>query len=105
MVPGRIAITARALERTVTAVSARHLRVPVSDIGVRLSDERGELAVSVTSPLSVEPLAASRTGAVTRTQDARAAIAKDVTAITGSTVRTVTVRLTRAIVIESERVS
>lgn len=101
MTAGRIDITRRALERTVTAVAAERLGVRGSLVSVKLDDHRGDLAVSITSPLGVGRASA---GLLTRGADARESIARDVTTLTGSTVGTITLRLTRAITITERRV-
>ena len=56
MTPGRVSVTARALQRTVTAIAAGHLGVPVSDVAVRLVDDGGLLGIAVTGPLRLPPL-------------------------------------------------
>lgn len=105
MLPGRVSITPRALEHTAAAIAADHLGVDRSTVSVRLSDLRGQLAVAITSPLRVSPLGrGSAVGMVTRSQDAREAISRDLTRIGGSTVGTVTLRVTGVSIVESSRV-
>jgi len=106
MTPGRVSVTARALQRTVTAIAAGHLGVPVADVSVRLVDDAGALGIAVTGPLRLPPLRSPNRGpgALTRLQAARQGIRTDVASIAGSTVGTVTVSVTRAIVIAEKRV-
>jgi len=106
MTPGRVSVTARALQRTVTAIAAGHLGVPVSNVSVRLVDDGGLLGIAVTGPLRLPPLRSPNrgSGAVSRVQVARADIRSDVASIAGSAVGSVTVTITRAIVIAEKRV-
>ena len=105
MLPGRVSITPRALEHTAAAIAAGHLGVDRSKVSVRLSDIRGQLAVAITSPLRVPPLGREpAVGMVTRSQVAREAISRDLTRIGGSTVGTVTLRVTGVTIWESSRV-
>lgn len=106
MTPGRVSVTARALQRTVAAIAAGRLGVPVSDVSVRLVDDAGLLGIAVTGPLRLPPLRSPSRGlgAVSRVQAARQGIRSEVAAIAGSTVGTVTVSITRAIVIAEKRV-
>lgn len=107
MTAGRTAISRKALERTVSAVAAEHLQVSPASIDVRLSDDAGLLAVAIASPLRVESLGGTSPGAgvLSRTNIARPLIRDEVTRLTGSTVSTVSVRVTRAEIIEYRRVS
>jgi hypothetical protein len=103
---GRVAVSTRALERTVTAVAATRLGVPFADVSVRLVDDAGLLGIAITGPLRLPPLRspAPTAGALTRIAEARAQIRDDVTRIAGAQVRTVTVAITRAVVQQERRV-
>jgi hypothetical protein len=105
---GRIDISVRALERTVAALAASELRVPVGDVRVGLSDDAGALALQVAAPIRLASLRASAEAGlsiVTRSQDARAALRSAVERTTGRAVGRVTLTLTRAVVLEERRVS
>jgi len=105
MVAGRVAITERALERTVMAIAAGHLRVPVKAVRVQLADDAGLLAVAVTAPVRTAPLRAPGRGdgMVTVVQGARSGIRDDITTITGRTVSRVSITVSRAEVFEEKR--
>ena len=104
--PGRVSVSTRALERTVTAVAAGHLGVPAGDVRVRLTDDAGLLAIAVSGPLRLAPLRSPVRGAgvLSRIAEARAGISDDVTRIAATGVRTVSVSITRAVVLEERRV-
>ena len=106
MTPGRVSVTARALQRTVTAIAAGHLGVPVGDVSVRLVDDAGLLGIAITGPLRLPPLRSPNrgSGALTRVQAARQGIRSDVASIAGTAVGSVSVSITRAIVIAEKRV-
>ena len=110
-VPGLVAVSSRALERTAVAVAAGALGVDVSTVRVRLADEAGSLGVSVTAPLRVAALRGDvprgevpSDGILTRLQAARHDIRNELTAITGRSIGTVSVAVTRAEVREEKRV-
>jgi len=105
-VGGRVAITAHALERTVTAIAATRLGVAAKDVTVRLTDDSGLLAVDIASPLGVPSLRSTRGGPTVpeRIVDARRGIRDDVTRIAGAQVGTVALSITRAHLIEERRV-
>lgn len=105
-IPGRIDVSARALERTVTAIAAGRLGVTAGDLSVRLADDAGLLGISITGPVRLPPLrsAAGGPGVLTRVAEARAGIRDDVIRIAGTEVRSVTVAVTRAVVLEEKRV-
>ena len=107
MAAGRTAISRRALERTVGAVAAEHLQVAPSAVDVRLTDDAGLLAVAIASPLRIESLGGTSpgSGVLSRANIARPLIRDEVTRLTGSTVSSVTVRVTRAEIVEYRRVS
>ncbi len=105
-IDGRVAVTARALERTVTAIAAERLGVPRRDVSITLADDRGLLSISVTGPLRVAALREPRRGpgVLTRIETARTAILDDVTRILGSTVGLVSVTVSRAVILDEKRV-
>lgn len=105
-IQGRVAVSARAMERTVLAIAASRLGVPAGDVRVRLTDDAGLLAIAVSGPMRLAPLRspAPTAGALTRIAEARAGIREDVTRIAGTQVRTVTVAITRAVVQQERRV-
>ena len=105
-VAGRVSVTSRALERTITAISAARLGVAAGEVRVRLSDDSGLLSVAVSGPVRVPPLAARETGESlpARIRAARSGIRDDVTRIAGAQVGTVALSITRAHLIEERRV-
>jgi hypothetical protein len=106
-IPGQVSISARALNRVVTAIAADELRVAPSDVSVHLSDDRGLLAVEVTAPLRLSGLNSGnrQPGLLGRCDDARTQIRTRTREITGSEVRTVAVRVTRANIRKESRVA
>jgi len=106
MVPGRVSISSRALERTTAAIAAGALRVPVATVRVTLADQAGLLGVTVTAPLRTSPLRSSapEAGMVTRVQAARRGIREELTVISGRTVGRVDVTIARADIREEKRV-
>jgi len=104
--PGLSSISSRALERTAGAVAAGALGVDVSAVRVRLADESGELGVSVTAPLRVAALRSDvpSEGILTRVQAARHGIRDELSAITGRSIGTVSVAITRADIRQEMRV-
>jgi hypothetical protein len=105
-VNGRVSIATRALERTVAAVAAERMGVPIKDVTIRLSDDSGLLSVAVTGPLAVRPLRSplGSGGLRTRVDALREGIRTDVSSIAGSTVSRVAVEVSRAIIIDERRV-
>lgn len=104
MVPGRTSVTPRALERVARGVAADHLGVDGSRVAVRLTDSNGSLAVAVSAPVRTPPLGSDAAGLVTRSQQARANIARDITTISGSQVGSVALRVTGVVIVEERRV-
>ena len=106
LVEGRVAVSTRALERTVSAIAAGRLGVPVRDVVIRLTDDRGLLSIAVTGPLRVGALRDPQRGpgVMTRIATAREGIREDVTSILGSTVGRVSVTVSRAVILEQKRV-
>ena len=105
-VPGRTDVTSRALERTVSAVSAQRLGVPVRDVSVTLGDDSGRLGIQVAAPITVAGLrvAGDQTRLVSTAQDARADIRETVTELTGRQVGDLNLRITRATIASKRRV-
>jgi hypothetical protein len=106
MIPGRVAISSRALERTAVAIAAGALRVPPSTVRVTLADEAGLLGVSVTAPLRTTALrsTAPADGIVTRVQAARRDIRAELTELAGREIGRVNVTISRADIREEKRV-
>ncbi len=101
---GRTRITSRALSRIVTAVASDTFGIDTGDVNVELGDDRGLLALTISAPIRVVSLtrvqhdttAVERTGGplVERAARAQQTIAERVTALTGSRIGHVTIRLT-----------
>jgi len=111
---GRTRITSKALSRVVSAVTADALDVSAARVGVELTDERGDLALVVSTPIrlvSLNRVAADgsivqRTGGsvLERSAAAQREIRERVEALTGSRIARVIVRLTGAHITREERV-
>jgi len=115
---GRNRITAKALNRVVAAVTADALGVKAARVGVDLSDEKGMLVLTVSTPIRVVSLDRIRTATgsgegvvqrsggsiVDRAAEAQEIIRDRVNALTGSAIGRVTVRLTAADIQLEERV-
>lgn len=103
---GRTRITPRALSRVVSAVAAEGLGVPVESVRVQLQDERGALAVNISTGAPVTQWripgahrpAFQGPGAslLNRSEHARQLPRDRVAALTGSTVGSITIRFTGA---------
>lgn len=104
---GRTRVTSRALSRVVSAVTAEALGVQAKQVGVELRDERGALAVSVSSPVPLLTLRTARLDGggflarsggslLDRSEHAQQVLRERVHALTGSTVGPITVRFTGA---------
>ena len=104
MVAGRTSVTPRALERVARGVAAEHLGIDSSRVAVRLSDAGGLLAVAVSAPVRSAPLGTGAPGLVTRSEQARANIARDITVLSGSQVGSVALRVTGVEIVEPRRV-
>ncbi|WP_199176512.1 hypothetical protein [Subtercola sp. Z020] len=112
---GRTRITEKALNRLVAAVAAEALGVSARAVSVDLADSAGKLAVTVRSPLRVASLSrvqddrtlVERTGGtlLERAAAAQQQIRARATALSGSSIDTVTVRLTGVDIQEGKRVS
>ena len=97
-VAGTVTVSVRSIERTALAVVHEELGVEVSAIRVRLSDDRGGLALSVTTPVVVgsDPAAAPGTdegNLLDRLHRDRSRIAARMQALTGRTVTRVDIRV------------
>lgn len=104
-VPGRTDVTLRALQRTVAAIAAEKLRVPIRDVRIDLSDDRGALGIAVTAPVRLPPLGHPASDRVIgHSRDAREGIRLAASEGLGRTIGAVSIRLTRAVVIPDRRV-
>ncbi|WP_440709523.1 hypothetical protein [Herbiconiux sp. YIM B11900] len=111
---GRNRITAKALNRIVSAIAAEALDVEGLGVGVELGDDKGLLAVAVTSPIRVPSLEGIRAAGslpagsggtvLERAGAAQDSIRDRVPALTGSTVGRVTVRVARVDIRSEKRV-
>jgi hypothetical protein len=106
MIPGLDSVSARALHRVVTAIAADELDVRPKEVSVHLADDRGMLAVTVTSPLRVAALDGQRdqAGMLARCAGARDRIQSRTRDIAGSDVRSVALRISRAAIRPERRV-
>lgn len=111
---GRTRITAKALNRIVSAVTGETLGTDPARVGVDLSDQDGALTLTVTTPVRVlsldrvqsDPAAVSRAGGsiVDRAERAQQTIRDRVNALTGSAIGRVTVRVSGIDIQPEERV-
>ena len=101
---GRTIVTPRALNRVVCAVTADLFDIASRAVDVDLSDQNGLLALTIRTPVRVPALNEIRPSAVVpetrdggllqRVADAQTTIRERVTALTGSEVVHVTIRVT-----------
>ncbi|NQX26536.1 hypothetical protein HQQ81_04120 [Microbacteriaceae bacterium VKM Ac-2854] len=93
---GSVSIGSRALERTATAIVHELLEVAVSDVRISLGDDAGGLAVSVETPITIEPLGSGSSGTpvLERLHEARSALVERMGALTGRRVSRVDIRVT-----------
>lgn len=111
---GRTRITNKSLKRVVSAVTADALGVDAGGVAVELSDQKGALAVSVTTSIRVvsidqvhgEPSIVARNGGsiMERTSRAQETIRDRVNSLTGYTIGRVTVRVSSLDIQPEERV-
>jgi uncharacterized alkaline shock family protein YloU len=111
---GRTRITSKALNRVVSAVTADALGVDSGRVGVDLADRDGLLGLTVTTPIRVVSLAriesdasvVGRSGGtiVDRSRQAQETIRDRVTEITGSSIDSVTVKVSGVDIQPEERV-
>lgn len=91
-VAGTVTIAVRSIERTALAIVHEELGVEVSAIRVHLSDDRGGLALGVSTPVVLDPEDGG--SVLDRLHRDRARIAARMQALTGRTVSRVDVRVT-----------
>ena len=110
---GRTTISARAVRRVVSAVTADALGVSASEVSVALSDERGVLRVEARTPIHVDPLGATGSESagrqtstlLDRVVEAQNSIRTRCLQLTGSTIGRVDVRITAVDLRERRRVA
>lgn len=112
---GRNRITRKALTQVVSAVSASALGVGLKSVTIGLGDDDGALSITVSSPIRLPSLrdvsrdatAVDRAGGtiLARAAAAQIQIRERVMELTGSTVSTVTVRLTGPDITTQRRVA
>lgn len=111
---GHTRISTQALTSTAKAVAADFFRVPPAQIRVAWADDQGMLALSLSLPVSLPPLAriaadpelVARTGGSVweRARAAKPVLKDRVTELTGSVVSRVDIRVTGARLDEGSRV-
>lgn len=108
--PGATDVHVRAIERTVVAIVHEALGVDAKGIKVRLDDDRGGLAVSITTPLPVPSLdgdpGTSRRGGPTvleRLHAARRTVVERMRDVAGREVTRVDIRISTATLAEQKR--
>lgn len=104
---GRNTVMSRAIRRIVSAVTAEALDVPLSQVGVELTDTGGALAVMVNAPVRIAALATApahrgESTLLDHAASAQRSIAAKLAEHTGMTVERVELRLS-AVRIEQER--
>ena len=112
---GRTRITSKALKSVASAVTAEALGVDASHVGVALTDHDGALALTVTTPIRVVSLDRVQSDAsavhradgsiVDRSARAQELIRDRVSALTGSAIERVTVRISDVKILPEERVT
>ncbi|MGK9149120.1 hypothetical protein KXS11_15920 [Plantibacter flavus] len=113
--PGRTRIAAKALEHVAVAIAAETLGVPAGRVKVELADDRGALALVVTSPMRAVPLgriaavpdAFARSGGsvLDRATAATATIGAKLEQLSGSSVSRVSIRVSGLEIAQEGRVS
>lgn len=103
---GRTTISARAIRRVASAISAEVLEVPVAQVGVELADKDGALAIVLHAPIRLAPLTEGRVARaqtlggegtlLDRAVSAQQAITKRLNAMTGRAIGQTELRLTGA---------
>lgn len=102
---GRTRVTPRALSRVVSAVTADTLGVQAKHVNVELHDERGVLAVSISTRIPVralkqtqddEPIPGQNESLLDRVVQARQIVRGRITTLTGSQLGAITLRFTGA---------
>jgi len=105
---GRTKISARAVRRVVSAVTADAMEVSPSDVSVELDDAGGALSIVAKAPVRLTPLGrggVSGGSLVERLSTAQSTISERVLTLTGSDVRRVDLRITGAELQQRRRVS
>ncbi|KQQ05290.1 MULTISPECIES: hypothetical protein [unclassified Rathayibacter] len=92
-VAGTVTLSVRSIERTALAIVHEELGVDVSAIRVRLSDDDGGLALSVSTPVVLADAATAGT-VLDRLHRDRTRIAARMQALTGRSVSRVDIRVT-----------
>ncbi|WP_309615217.1 hypothetical protein [Salinibacterium sp.] len=113
--PGRTRITARALDRVVSAVTAEALGVDRAKVSVDLEDDGGALTLIVRAPIHIislersmaDPGAVTRAGGsvISRAARAQETIRTRIQSLTGSNISRVQLRLTSAHITQERRVT
>ena len=93
---GRNRVSAKALSRVVSAITADAMGVAAKDVAVDLADDNGLLGVRASTPIRVRPLGRSQESVLDRAADTQSVIRDRMLALTGSSVGSVSVRLTAA---------
>jgi hypothetical protein len=93
---GRNRVSAKALSRVVSAITADSLGVAATDVSVDLADDHGLLGVKATTPIRVRPLGRDQRSVLDRAADTQSVIRDRMLDLTGSSVGSVSVRLTSA---------
>ncbi|UFS58266.1 hypothetical protein [Subtercola endophyticus] len=109
---GRTRVTSKAITRVATALGAEALDVAIRSVSVRLSDDNGMLAVTVSGPIRVSALNDLVDAAVVspgetileRCERAQSHIREVTSALTGASISRVTVHLTGIETTQKERV-
>ncbi|GAB2452595.1 hypothetical protein HD599_002640 [Conyzicola lurida] len=93
---GRNRVSAKALSRVVSAITADSLGVAAKDVAVDLADDNGLLGVKASTPIRVRPLGRDQRSVLDRAADTQNVIRDRMLDLTGSSVGSVSVRLTAA---------
>ncbi|MDN4639876.1 hypothetical protein QCD70_06450 [Agreia sp. PsM10] len=111
---GRTRVTSKALNKVVSAVTADALGVDAARVGVELADHTGALALVVTTPIRIVSLdrvstdnsVVARSGGtiLDRAGQAQTTIRDRVSALTGSEIARVTVKVSGVTIQPEERV-
>jgi hypothetical protein len=93
---GRNRVSAKALRRVVSAITADAMGVDPTDVAVDLADDNGQLGVSAATPIRVRPLGRPQESVLDRATGTQTVIRDRMLDLTGSSVGRVSVRLTAA---------
>lgn len=113
---GRNRVTARAMQRVTSAVTADVMGVAARTVSVALSDHEGKLEVTASTPITVIALGGGRrvprggtpaggASIIDRATAAQSTIQQKLTELTGSTISAVNLRLTNTHIEEEGRVT